>query len=159
MGFGIQNLGVIDQKNAPAIWESDFADFPPNILNGRILIDITTGTIYLDLTNTRVPISNGFINPVNGLADLGGSPTVRNVGLGGDLTNSTVINVNGNDITFEGSNNNVQIDSNGDLKNVAQGAYYFYGSVVGTSVIVQDVTIIFRDEQNNRNIKVAAQTI
>jgi hypothetical protein len=75
------------------------------------------------------------------------------------LNYSTLININGSDITFEGINNNVQIDSDGNLKNVAQGAYYFWGSITTASVVIQDATIILRDEQNNRYVKVAAQTI
>jgi len=159
MGFGIQNLGVINQKDAPAIWESDYVDFPLNYVKGRILIDTTTGAIYLDTNISRLQISNGSNAFVNGLQSYGGIPTNSNIGLGGNLDFSTVVLINGRDITFEGANNNVQIDSDGNLRNVAQGAYYFWGNVVGASVVVQDATIIFRDEQNNRNLKVAAQTI
>jgi predicted ribosome-associated RNA-binding protein Tma20 len=157
--FGVDNTGVINQRQSPAIWQSDSADFPPNYILGRILIDSTTGQIFLDTSNSRLQISNGSNAFVNGLTSYGGTPTNSNIGLGGDLNYSTVINVNGSDITFEGSNNNVQIDSDGNLRNVAQGAYYFWGNVVSASVIIQDATIIFRDEQNNRNLKVAAQTI
>jgi len=28
--FGVDNVGVINQRNAPAIWESSVAEFPNN---------------------------------------------------------------------------------------------------------------------------------
>jgi hypothetical protein len=160
--FGVDNVGVINQRNAPAIWESSVANFPANFVKGRILIDNVYGGIYLDTTTTRIQIqaaNNGNVTFLNGLTSYAPSPTSTEISLGGDLNYSTQINLNGNEILFEAANNNVQIDSDGNLKNVAQGAYYFWGNVVSASVVIQDATIIFRDEQYNRYIKVAAQII
>jgi hypothetical protein len=59
MSFGVQNLGVIDQRGTPAIWQSDYVDFPNNFIEGRILIATGSGGIYLDTNTNRLIISSG----------------------------------------------------------------------------------------------------
>jgi len=157
--FGVDNTGVINQRQSPAIWQSNIADFPANYILGRILIDTFQGGIYIDTASTRLQISNGTKNAINGLQDYGGIPTNINFGLGGDLNYSTVIDVNGNDIVFGGAVDNVQIDSDGYLNCPAQSAYYLPANVVGLSPIIQNATILFIDQHNGVTLKVAAQTI
>lgn len=127
MSFGIQNLGVINQKDAPAIWESDAVDFPANFVKGRILIDTFFGGIYLDTSTTRVQIQangSGTINYLNGITTLGlVIPTTSNVGLGGSLDNSTTININGNDLNFQGNAESVIINADGYLDTQNIGIY------------------------------------
>ena len=135
MSFGLQNLGVINQKQSPAIWQSDIADFPINFVAGRILIDTFQGGIYIDTAINRVQIqagSSGVINYENGLSNTGGLPNTSNIRLGGSLIDDTNIQLSG----FEFTLNNEQI-----------------------ATIVQDELIVFTPDttifiiDNNTNLK------
>jgi len=106
MGFGIQNLGVINQKDAPAIWESNVANFPANFVKGRILIDNVYGGIYLDTTTTRIqiqPANNGNLTFINGLTSQATSPNSTQVSLEGSLVNETHIALDSHSLYFDGS--------------------------------------------------------
>jgi len=98
MSFGLQNLGVINQKQSPAIWQSDISDFPANFVAGRILIDTFQGGIYIDTAINRVQIqagASGVVNYLNGIVNNGGLPNTSNVSLGGDLIKEININSQG----------------------------------------------------------------
>lgn len=113
MSFGVQNLGVIDQRGTPAIWQSDLADFPNNYILGRILIATDNGYgIYLDTDTTRIPIVDsysGVITADNGLNYNNSIPSNKVISLGGVLLNDTTVNTMGNELNFYGGN--VKIDS------------------------------------------------
>jgi hypothetical protein len=115
--FGVDNTGVINQRQSPAIWQSDISDFPPNYILGRILIDTFAGEIWLDTSNTRVRISNGSNTFLNGLTSYGGSPTNTDIGLGGDLNDNTTINLNDFELNFDGAVINNKIDNFGVITN------------------------------------------
>jgi hypothetical protein len=129
--FGLQNLGVINQKNAPAIWESPLADFPTNFVKGRILIDNTNGDIYLDTTTTRHLIQNGGeLAFRNGLTKSNINPFLNVVKLGGSLDGATIIDINGNELSFIGLTNVNRFD--------AQGVFYNDGNSADYMPIIED---------------------
>jgi hypothetical protein len=117
MSFGVQNLGVIDQKGTPAIWQSAFADFPASTLNGRILIatDNVYNGIYIDLNGTLVRIATEPTDFKNGLGSVGLSGFVKNIGLGGALTQNTSIDTNTKTLDFVGTEVITSVDPNGYL--------------------------------------------
>lgn len=119
--FGVDNTGVINQRQSPAIWQSDIADFPPNYILGRILIDSFFGGIYIDTASTRLQISNGSKNFTNGIANYGGIPTNNNIGLGGDMSIDTEINMLAQTISFIGSIYTTVIKSEGYLFDDSNG--------------------------------------
>jgi len=119
--FGIDNTGVINQRQSPAIWQSDIADFPANYILGRILIDTFQGGIYIDTASSRMQISNGANNFVNGLSNIGGSPGTNNVGLGGELLDDTNILLDGHTITFYGSTQATVMRASGFFRNDSTG--------------------------------------
>lgn len=113
MSFGVQNLGVIDQQGTPAIWQSAYADFPNNYIQGRILISTDDGYgIFLDLAASRIQIVASYIGELiaqNGLNTSFSSPNSLLIELGGNLIRDTTINTNGNELNLSGGN--VKIDS------------------------------------------------
>lgn len=113
MSFGVQNLGVIDQQGTPAIWQSNYADFPNNFIQGRILISTDNGYgIYLDLAASRIQIVSSYIGQVlaqNGLSANTSNPNNLSIELGGTLLTDTTVNTNGNELNFSGGN--ISIDS------------------------------------------------
>jgi hypothetical protein len=154
--FGIDNTGVINQRQSPAIWQSDIADFPANYILGRILIDTFFGGIYIDTASTRLQISNGSNSFVNGLQSYGGIPTNQNIGLGGDLNQSTTININGNALNFEGNAESVIINADGyiDTQNIG-----IYMPITEQTIVplVPNVIIEFTDGINGINYQVLAR--
>lgn len=116
MSFGVSNLGVINQRQAPAIWESDFADFPANFIAGRILIALDAGNagIYIDGVGERYQIANGKINFLNGLGTVGfQTPTTQTIGLGGELIQETTLDVSQFILRFNGAANETIINNDG----------------------------------------------
>jgi hypothetical protein len=113
MSFGVQNLGVIDQQGTPAIWQSNYADFPNNFIQGRILISTDSGYgIFLDLAASRIQIVDSYFGEViaqNGLNIVSNSPNNTAIELGGTLLTDTTVNTNGNELNFTGGN--ISIDS------------------------------------------------
>ncbi len=162
MSFGIQNLGVINQKDAPAIWESDLVDFPANFVKGRILIDTFFGGIYLDTTTTRVQIQaggNGTINYQNGVETFGlTNPTTSNVGLGGSLVRNTDINLDTNKISFIGSNTNFVINDTGVISDNF-GNIYFPAIIDPTTLSVPNTSIIFTNAITGDLLRVLAEIL
>lgn len=157
--FGIDNTGVINQKQSPAIWQSDIADFPANYILGRILIDTFQGGIYIDTASTRLQISNGSNTFINGITNYGGIPTNSNIGLGGEMTYNTQIYLNGQELIIEGAYNSLNIDSDGNLSNPNQDSYYLPVQVVSLSGVVPTNTIIFYNPFDGHNYAVLAQQI
>lgn len=116
MSFGLDNLGVINEQNSPAIWNSTFANFPTNSIAGRLLVANNTRRIYLDLTTgavNRVLLSDGFATPIsaaNGLNNIT-DPTV--IELGGAIAQTTNINTENGVIDFEGGTEIFEIGEDG----------------------------------------------
>ena len=163
MSFGIQNLGVINQKDAPAIWESDAVDFPANFVKGRILIDTFQGGIYLDTSTTRVQIQAGGSGAIlyqNGVETFGlTTPTSTNVGLGGSLVRNTIIDITPNTLEFSGINTSTIFDTKGYMQDGASGNNYFTTFVDTLDVIVPNQILIFTNPVNNQPYAVLAQEI
>lgn len=116
--FGLQNLGVINQKNAPAIWESAELDFPTNFVKGRILINTNNGAIYIDTETTRVQIQGGNSGDVefrNGLEVVSATNFDKTVTLGGSLINTTILDLNGNSFIFSGALVDTKLNTDGRL--------------------------------------------
>jgi hypothetical protein len=156
--FGVDNTGVINQRQSPAIWQSDIANFPANYILGRILIDTFQGGIYIDTANTRMQISSGANNYINGLSNFGGSPGTNNVGLGGGLDQNTYIQLDGRVLTFEGANNNIIINDNGDLISTGTGNGQFLPAAeVTLQVVVPNTTLYFFNTNSGVVYKVNAQ--
>ena len=135
--FGIDNTGVINQRQSPAIWQSDIADFPPNYILGRILIDTFQGGIYIDTANDRMQISSGANNYVNGVSNYGGSPGSNNVGLGGEMSQATTeLILSGNEIKIVGDGNNFTFTQEGNLlsEGVATGIVLPATETTGTTI-------------------------
>ena len=128
MSFGLQNLGVINQKDAPAIWESDVADFPTTFVKGRILIDTFQGGIYLDTSTTRIQIQasgSGAINYANGVETFGSAtPTTSNVGLGGSLTRDTNIDITIKRLFLQGTDTTIIFNTQGAILDDSNTSVY-----------------------------------
>jgi len=158
--FGIDNTGVINQRQSPAIWQSDIADFPANYILGRILIDTFQGGIYIDTASSRMQISNGANNFENGISNTGGIPGTNNVALGGQLVDNTNILLNDKTLTFEGANNNIIINNNGDLISTGIGNGQFLPAAeVTLEVVVPNITLYFYNTNSAVVYKVNAQAL
>jgi hypothetical protein len=127
--FGIDNVGVINQRNAPAIWTSPIADFPPNNIQGRLLLATDTVTLYVDLINGTGGVTNRAII-ASGLIGDGNGTTINNIGtgdysvdLGGYLNAETTISVNGYNLNLQGSDESVFINADGYLSSDNLGTY------------------------------------
>jgi hypothetical protein len=160
--FGIDNVGVINQRNAPAIWQSIQNDFPINFVPGRILIASDNGSIWIDITtSTRKQIVAGniasFENGSGITAEIiPGDPSVTKFNLGGDLNQSTTININGNALNFEGNAESVIINADGyiDTQNIG-----IYMPITEQTIVplVPNVIIEFTDGINGINYQVLAR--
>lgn len=143
--FGFGGSFVVNQKNAPAIWESDINDFPDDLLPGRILINTTNGAIYLDGVSTRVIISNGSNTFLNGLTSLGGTATNRNIGFGGSINQDTVITVDTGknfSVTEDGANTAVQYLAGG-MVDADTGKPYVVVDLRSGSIVPNTVIAIY----------------
>jgi hypothetical protein len=133
MSFGLQNLGVINQKQSPAIWQSDIADFPANFIAGRILIDTFQGGIYIDTAINRVQIQaggSGVVNYINGIVNTGGSPNTSTIQLGGDLIDN--ININSNNFAFQIDSRQIATITDNPLTvNIPNADLFIYDVVQG----------------------------
>lgn len=156
--FGIDNTGVINQRQSPAIWQSDIADFPANYILGRILIDTFAGEIWLDTSTTRVRISNGSNTFINGLTDYGGTPTNIDIGLGGNLIYNTAINFSGFDLTFDGSSISNRIDDLGVLMNVNNDVDYMPIEEDG-NLVVRNTSLNIYNTRTGDVYRVAVQKL
>lgn len=158
MSFGVDNLGVINQKDAPAIWESDVVDFPANFVKGRILIDTTFGGIYLDTTTTRVQIQaggSGAINYSNGIETFGlTTPTTSNVGLGGSLVRNTNIDLSTGQLKFIGLITSTLFNPSGSIEDFNSSRKYYPATEANISAIVPDRILNFRDTITGDNFQV-----
>jgi hypothetical protein len=127
--FGIDNVGVINQRNAPAIWTSPIADFPPNNIQGRLLLATDTVTLYVDLINGTGGVTNRAII-ASGLIGNGSGTTINNIGtgdyfvdLGGALQSDVNIDFDGRQMTFQGQVELVNINIDGYLQSGSSGTY------------------------------------
>jgi hypothetical protein len=153
--FGIDNTGVINQRQSPAIWQSDIADFPANYILGRILIDTFQGGIYIDTASTRLQISNGSNTFVNGIKSYGGIPTNQNIGLGGDMVQDTTILLQGFVIDFTGTQTNFSISSTGVIS--SDLGTYLPISDIGLTGLIPNTTLQFKNVETGDVYYVAAQ--
>lgn len=162
MSFGLQNLGVINQRQSPAIWQSDFADFPINFIEGRILIDTFQGGIYLDTSSSRVQIQAsgaGLINYSNGVQTYGiTTPTTQNVGLGGTIDVPTQIIMN-DTLDFSGSFTTFTLTSDGAAQDGQTGNLYFPVEPSALTGVVPDTLLIFINPLNGDSYKVLAELV
>jgi hypothetical protein len=158
--FGIDNVGVINQRNAPAIWESNFADFPTNTIKGRFLLALDTITLYVDLVTGNNPTNRAVV--ASGLIGDGSGTTINNTGtgdysvdLGGDINQNTTININGNALNFEGNAESVIINADGYLDTQNIGIYM---PVTEQTIVplVPNVIIEFTDGINGITYQVLA---
>jgi len=160
--FGIDNTGVINQKNAPAIWESDFADFPANTIKGRFLLALDTITLYVDLVTSNNPSNRAIV--ASGLIGDGSGTNVNFTGngdytvdLGGDLLAGTVIDLNGHNFEFQGATTTTKIQSDGAMLDTATTKMYFPTEEQNIAVIVADKLLVFSDPINGDTYKVLCQ--
>jgi len=161
--FGVDNVGVINQRNAPAIWESNLGDFPLNTIKGRFLLALDTSTLYVDLITSNNPtnravvasglISNGNATVINTIA-----PGEYSVDLNGSLQYDTSINLDGRTLTFEGVSNNITIDDNGNLICTGTGNGQFLPASENTlQVVVPNTTLYFFNTNSGVVYKVNAE--
>jgi hypothetical protein len=158
--FGVDNIGVINQRNAPAIWESALNQFPQNFIKGRILIDNIYGGIYLDTSNSRIQIqssNSGDLTFTNGLNSSALSPTTTDVNLGGELTKDTDIFQNGSTLTFNGSQTNSVILGSGAIFDQTSEKYYYPMAVESGTPVIPNCIIIFQNPINGEQILVSAR--
>lgn len=160
MAFGIQNLGVINQKQSPAIWQSDFSDFPTNFIAGRILIALDAGNagIYIDGVSNRYKIAEGTIDFVNGISEQTSiEPTVRKIGLGGLLNQNTQIELEFGFFQFSGINHVFQIDRQGNTTWDGFGVACI--EVRTLAPIIPTDTLVLTDAKTGNSYKVNAEII
>jgi hypothetical protein len=161
MSFGIQNLGVINQKDAPAIWESDFVDFPANFVKGRILIAIDSGAIYIDLTASRLQIQAGSMasfTAANGLTKTSGSFDTE-ISLGGILNGETVIDLDGSELKLLGSSSITIFTSDGKILDDSTSSFYMPMKEETFAVIVPDSIIRIFDLDNGQSFQILAKKL
>jgi hypothetical protein len=160
--FGYSAIPVINQKNAPAIWESNFVDFPANFISGRILIATDTGAIYLDLPASRIALQAGSMGTFEALNGLSKNTTSfsTEVVLGGSLVGGdTVIDINGNKLRFIGLTHEQQIDADGIISDAGTVADYMPILTSGVSVIVPNATLSILDLRTGDTYNVAAHKV
>jgi hypothetical protein len=157
--FGVDNTGVINQRQSPAIWQSDITNFPANYILGRILIDTFQGGIYIDTASTRLQISAGNSQFFNGLTRYTGIPTTNNIGLGGDMNYGTQINLNGQSLLFEGATGSFRIDDNGVISDPANGESYFGTNRVELATVIPNFCLQFHDKINDEIFLVLAKRL
>lgn len=164
MSFGIQNLGVINQKNAPAIWISPVAQFPTNNIKGRMLLALDTITFYVDLVDgtggmtNRAVIANGLINNGNGT-------TIDNIGftgdyavdLGGDMVQNTTILLQSFVLEFVGNDDVFHINPSGAI--VSDFGKYYPIEKTGFIPVTPNTTLLLKDIETGENYYVAAEQI
>jgi hypothetical protein len=162
--FGVDNVGVINQRNAPAIWESSVAQFPNNNIKGRLLLATDTATLYVDLINgnggmtNRAVIASGLIGNGNGTVINNSGTGDYSVDLGGALQNNTTIDLDGRELNFIGANNTIYINDNGDLLSQGIGNGQFLpASVNSLQVVVPNTTLYFFNTNSGVVYKVNAQ--
>jgi hypothetical protein len=159
--FGIDNIGVINQRNAPAIWTSPISNFPPNNIQGRLLLATDTVTLYVDLING----TGGMINRAiiaSGLIGDGNGTTINNTGtgdytvdLGGSLQNITYLDLDGRSINFVGGTNTIKINNNGDLESQGLATGVFYPvTVTSIGVVAPNRTLVFYSPSSGLAYKV-----
>lgn len=162
--FGVDNVGVINQRNAPAIWESSVAQFPNNNIKGRLLLATDTITLYVDLINgnggmtNRAVIASGLIGNGNGTVINNSGTGDYSVDLGGALQNNTTIDLDGRELNFIGANNTIFINDNGDLLSQGTGTGQFLPASENTlQVVVPNTTLYFFNTNSGVVYKVNAQ--
>ena len=160
--FGIDNVGVINQRNAPAIWTSPIADFPPNNIQGRLLLATDTVTLYVDLINGTGGVTNRAI-VASGLINDGSGTTINNTGtgdysvdLGGKLLNSVTIENCGFDLLVSGSNDYLIFNSAGYLTSNAYGALSTINEV-SLSVVTPNCRLILSNPSTGDTYYILAQ--
>lgn len=159
MSFGISNVGVINQQNAPAIWESEFADFPTNYVLGRILIATDgIGTeeqgIYIDGTSSRTQITNGLISAINGLTE-----NTSEIKLGGTLAEDTTIEVQSYKLQFGGNVYGTEVTTDGYIRDTGSSLAYSIIGPNGTTPVIPNTSIIFLDPRDGTTYLVAVQQL
>jgi len=152
--FGVDNTGVINQRQSPAIWQSDIADFPANYILGRILIDTFQGGIYIDTASTRLQISNGSNTFSNGLQSYGGIPTNQIIGLGGDMNYNTQIDLNGNNLKIINSIAGTTFNATGTITDDNTGSIYLPAEDTNITVLVPDKILVFSNPETGDIYKV-----
>jgi len=94
MSLGISN-GVLNQKNAPAIYEDIYANRPAAGFSGRIFISTDTSQIFVDTGSTWVLIANTGIGSTGNLQVVTTNGNTTNAGIsitaGGLATNAAQI--------------------------------------------------------------------
>jgi hypothetical protein len=165
MSFGIQNLGVINQQNAPAIWESNISEFPTNNIKGRLLLSLNTSELYVDLINGndnfagRSLISAPFTNGNGTIFSDIDAPNLR-IDLGGALQNNTSIDLDGRELNFVGANNTIFINDNGDLQSQGTANGQFLPATEESlEVLIPNVTLYFANSISGVVYRINAQTL
>jgi hypothetical protein len=168
--FGIDNVGVINQRNAPAIWESNVAEFPNNNIKGRLLLATDTITLYVDLINGDGGMTNRAII-ASGLIGYGNGTVINNTGLGnysvdlgGELQTNTNISLNDRTLTFEGANNTITISGNGVMTSTGIDSGIHSGqflpiSAVSLQTVIPTITLYFHNTSGGQIYKINAQEI
>jgi hypothetical protein len=161
--FGIDNVGVINQRNAPAIWTSPIADFPPNNIQGRLLLATDTVTLYVDLINGTGGVTNRAII-ASGLIGNGSGTTINNIGtgdysvdLGGTLTSDPIIGMNGFVLEFSGTTQTLQIESTGNM--ISPFGDYLPANEIGLTSVIPNTTLRFKNVNNGDSYDVLAKIV
>jgi hypothetical protein len=124
MSIGISN-SVLNQKNAPAIYEDIFANRPAAGFSGRIFISTDTSQIFVDNGSSWVLIANTGIGSTGNLQVVTTNGNTTNAGIvinsGGLSTNTaqiTALNQAGGVLFTDGSGNLAQdVNFNWDATN------------------------------------------
>jgi hypothetical protein len=124
MSIGISN-SVLNQKNAPAIYEDIYANRPAAGFSGRIFIATDTSQIFVDNGTTWILIANTGIGSTGTLQVVTTNGNTTNTGItitaGGLATNSTQITgltQSGGVLFTDGSGNIAQdVNFNWDISN------------------------------------------
>lgn len=163
--FGLTNLGVIDQRGTPAIWQSALANFPTNNIKGRLLVDTTNNILYYDTINSN---SGGMANRTilaSGNFTNGDGITFVNVGddtqinLGGVLNNDITISNNGNIFTIAGGLFQTLFLSNGIIQDAGTNAPYMPILEDALGVVTADVILNILNLATGDVYKVLAEKV
>jgi hypothetical protein len=160
--FGLNKNAVINEKNTPGIWQSDFVDFPVDIQLGRILVSLSDGAIYLDTSLGRVIIVSGNSQQIfkNGITKTAVSRFGSNVELGGSLINDTDIDLATNlkNLRFIGNITNLNVTSDGYMKDENIG-FYPIMVVDRLSTVTPNCVLVFYNPATSLFYKCLAQQL
>lgn len=165
--FGYSAIPVINQKNAPAIWESDAGDLPQNHIKGRLLVELDNGRVLYDVADSdiydpslRILLASGGFTNGDAITVLSVGGGVFSINLGGTMTTNSSIDTSLGSLAFIGGllmEN--KFDQFGVFTNTNTGKDYMPLSEIPLSVIIADCLLEIQDTRTNQIYKVAAKKV